>query len=84
MYVGMREMFLKDAYAILQKTFTSIKKFGRDRQKWEKAFIEIGVPSWKLKTLMKIKFVHNVILFQETLEYVNAINICYHHQSLQL
>jgi hypothetical protein len=31
----------------------------------------------KLKTFVKAYFVYKVIMFQETLEYVNAINICY-------
>jgi hypothetical protein len=31
----------------------------------------------KLKTLVKTSFVLNVILFQETLKYMNAINIYY-------
>lgn len=31
----------------------------------------------KPKTLMKICFASKVIMFKETLEYVNVINICY-------
>jgi len=34
----------------------------------------------KLKTLVKTKFASKVILFQETLEYQNAINFCYGRQ----
>ncbi len=30
-----------------------------------------------LKTLIKTKFPNKVIMFQETLEYQNAINLCY-------
>ncbi len=33
---------------------------------------------------MKIRFSSQVILFQETLEYMNAINMCYGHQTTHL
>jgi len=38
----------------------------------------------KLKTLVKTHFTSKVILFQETLKYVNVINICYTKQSSAL
>jgi hypothetical protein len=34
--------------------------------------------AWKLKSLVKICFAWKVVLFQETLEYYETINICYH------
>ncbi len=38
----------------------------------------------KLKTLVKTHFISKVIIFQETLEYVNAINIYYMQQNSSL
>jgi hypothetical protein len=38
----------------------------------------------KLKTLVKTHFTSKVIIFQETLEYVNAINIYYMQQNSSL
>jgi hypothetical protein len=32
----------------------------------------------KLETFMKIHFVNKLVFFKENLEYVDAINICYH------
>jgi hypothetical protein len=29
------------------------KKIGNNRQKWEKACVNLGFPPWKLNTLMK-------------------------------
>jgi hypothetical protein len=43
------------------------------------------VPPRKLKTLVKIKFVSKVILFQEFLEFKHTIALCYgQQQSLAL
>ena len=51
---------------------------------WEKACIEAGLPSRRLRTLMKTSFASKVLLFQETLEYALAINICYQRQTILL
>ncbi len=32
------------------------KFFGKGQQEWHKACLGIGMPPWKLKTLMKIQF----------------------------
>jgi hypothetical protein len=45
---------------------------------------EVGIQHKKIKTLVKTRFASKVTLFQETLEYVNAINICYTQQSSTL
>jgi hypothetical protein len=44
----------------------------------------VGLAPRKLKTLVKRKFANKVMFFQETLEFANAINICYQRQNLQL
>jgi hypothetical protein len=83
--MGMKQVLLKFFQEILQKTITWTKKSSKRHQKWEKAYVEAGLPSQKLKMPMKTFIVSKVVLFQETFEYVDAIiNICYHQQSLQL
>jgi hypothetical protein len=57
------------------KKITWTKKSGKGCIKWHRACLEVGFSHQKLKTLMKIRFVTKVIMFQETLEYHNAINI---------
>jgi hypothetical protein len=81
---GMKEVNLKDAQATFQKTITYIKKFSEGRLGWEKACPEGGMQHKKLKTLVKIHIASKATLFQETLEYANAINICYTQQSSTL
>ena len=81
---SMKHVSLKNAQSTLQKTITWTKKSGKGRHEWEKACIEAGLPSRRLKTPVKTRFASKVTLFQETLEYASAINICYQRQSLQL
>jgi hypothetical protein len=75
--VGMKEVSLKDAQVALQQTIKWTKKFGMGIIEWYKVFYEIGKQHKKLKTHVKACFVSKVIMFQETLEYVNSINIYY-------
>jgi hypothetical protein len=49
-----------------------------------KACHEAGMQPIKLKTSVKTRFASKVIIFQEILEYVNVINICYTRQSSAL
>lgn len=44
---------LKDAHAPFQKTVTWTKKSGKDIIEWDKACVEVGLLSRKLKTPMK-------------------------------
>lgn len=53
------------------------KKFGKGEHEWEKACHEVDIWHKKFKTLVKTCFSSKVILFQETLKYVNVIYICY-------
>ncbi len=80
----MKEVSLKNAQATFQKTITWTRKFGKARLEWEKAYHEANMQHKKLKTLVKTHFASKVILFQETLEYVNVINIYYTQQSSTL
>jgi hypothetical protein len=81
---GLKEVSLKDAQKSLQSCITWTKKSGKGRQEWDKACIDAGLPSRKLKTHVKTRFASKVVLFQETQEYADAINICYRRQSLKL
>ena len=81
---GMKEVSLKDAQKSLQSCITWTKKSGKGRQEWDKACIDAGLPTRKLKTPVKTRFASKVVLFQETQEYADAISICYRRQSLKL
>jgi hypothetical protein len=48
-----------------------------------RACFNVGLPHRKLKTPMKTRFTSKMILFQETLEYQDAINLCYGRQETQ-
>jgi len=67
----MKEVSLKDAQVALQKTISWTKKSRKGIIEWQKTFYEVGMQHKKLKTLVKAYFVSEVIMFQETLEYVN-------------
>jgi hypothetical protein len=61
----------------LQKIIMSIKNFGKGRSEWKKARFDASLHHPKLKTPMKTKFANKILVFQETLEYRDAINMCY-------
>ena len=81
---GMKEVSLKDAQKSLQSCITWTKKSGKGCQEWDRACIDAGLPTRKLKTPVKTRFASKVVLFQETQEYADAISICYRRQSLKL
>jgi hypothetical protein len=58
-------------------------KSSKGCNKWHKTSLNIGLSHQKLKTLVKTWFISKVILFQETLEYFDAINLCYGRQEIQ-
>ena len=80
----MTELSLRSAQTALQSCITWTKKSGKGGAEWRKACIKAGLPARKLRTPVKTRFASKVILFQETLEYADAINICYAAQSLKL
>jgi hypothetical protein len=61
-----------------------MKKSGKGHHEWDKACRATGLTPYKLKTLVKRKFVSKIMFFQETLEFAIAINICYRRKNLQL
>ncbi len=75
--LGFREVNLKATQSTLQKIIMWIKKFGKGQSEWKRACVDASLCHRKLKTPMKTKFANKVILFQETLEYKDAINLCY-------
>jgi len=78
--VGLILVNVKDAQIGLQKIISRIKKSGKGKQKWEKACIESGMWHQKLKTPVKTKFASKVIMLEETLEFKQAILLCYGKQ----
>lgn len=81
---GFREVLVTDVQASLQKTTTWTKKIGKGRIEWNKACVDSSLRPRKLKTLVKIRFASKVIMFEETLEFKEAIVCCYRHQSFTL
>jgi hypothetical protein len=75
--IDFKEVNLKVTQFILQKKFTWTKKSSKGRIEWHRACLDVGFSHRKLKTLVKIRFATKVIMFQETLEYHNAINLSY-------
>jgi hypothetical protein len=59
-----------------------IKKFGKGQSEWKRTCFDACLHHWKLKTLVKTKFANKVILFQETLKYKDAIDLCYGKQKI--
>jgi hypothetical protein len=58
-------------------------KSSKGCNKWHRTCLDVGLSHRKLKTIVKICFISKVILFQETLEYCDAINLCYGRQKIQ-
>jgi hypothetical protein len=75
--MGFREVSLKATQFALQKTITWIKKSDKGWSEWQRACLDAGLSHQELKTPMKIRFTSKVILFQKTLKYQDAINLCY-------
>jgi hypothetical protein len=84
-YASLNPISIKKAQSILQKIITWTKKNDMGQQEWHKTCSNMGVPPWKLKTLVKTKFISIVIIFQETFEFKHVIAL-YHgrQQSLAL
>jgi hypothetical protein len=60
----------------------TLKKSGKGRNQLKRACIDVKLNHQTLKTLMKTRFTKKVILFQESLEYWDAINLCYGRQEI--
>jgi hypothetical protein len=75
--LGFWEVNLKATQSTLQKIIMWIKNFGKGRSEWKRACVDASLHHRKLKTPMKTKFTNKIILFQKTLEYKDAINLCY-------
>ncbi len=60
---GMKEIFLKKSQSTFQKTIMWMKKSGKGRQEWETTRHQVVLPPWKLKILVKTKFVLEVVFF---------------------
>ncbi len=81
--VGIWNVNLTTTQYALQKKIIHIKQFDKGCNEWQKACFNHGLSHFKLKTPTKTKFVNKVIMFQKTLEYRGAINLCYGKQENQ-
>ncbi len=77
---GFWEVSLKSTLLTLQKKISWIKKSNKGQSEWKRACLDVGFCYQKLKTSIKTKLANKVILFQKTLEYKDAINLCYGKQ----
>jgi hypothetical protein len=59
---------------------SSSKDHYMDKKSGQKTCRDAYFCPWKLKTYVKILFASKVILFKETLEFKNVINLCYLQQ----
>ena len=73
---SMKEVIIKNVETTLQRTIMWTKKSRKSNTEWIKACEEVGLPNRRLKTLVKTRFASKVVLFQETVEYASAINLC--------
>ncbi len=80
--LGFWEVSLKATQFALQKIIMQTKNFSKGHNEWKWACIDARFNHQKQKTLVKTRFASKVILFQETLEYRNAINLCYGKQEI--
>jgi hypothetical protein len=69
---------------MLQAIITWTKKSSKGCREWRAACVNVKLWPRILKTQVKTMFASCVILFQETFEYMNAINLCYGHQAVHL
>jgi hypothetical protein len=54
----------KKCIVYLQKNITLIKKFDKGKQEWDKACVEVGLSTPKLKTIVKTQFARKVVFFK--------------------
>jgi hypothetical protein len=81
----MKEVSIKEVQSSLQKIITWTKKSGKGRHEWVKVCRDAFLHHpRKLKTPIKTQFASKVILFKETLELKDAINLCYSWQTIAL
>jgi hypothetical protein len=62
---------------IIVKNYKWTKKSEKGRKKWAKNYKDSLLCLQKLKTHVKTIFAFKAILFKETLEFKDAINLCY-------
>jgi hypothetical protein len=82
--VECERFFIKDALSSLQKIITWILKSGKGKHEWDRACKDASFCPQKLKTPMKTRFASKIILFKETLEFKDAINLCYSRPNISL
>ncbi len=78
--MGLTLVNVKHAQIGLQKNSLKWKNQGKGGKGGKKNYIESGMWHWKLKTLVKIRFVNKVIMVEETLEFKQTILLCYGRQ----
>ncbi len=81
--MNFKEVSLEATESTLYKMITWIKKSDKGCNERHKACLDAGISNQKLKTMVKTRFASKVIMFQETLKYHNAINLCYGRQETQ-
>jgi hypothetical protein len=80
----MRKVFIKDVNSSLQKTINWFKKFGKGRHEWARSCKDRSFHLGKLNIFIKTWFASKVILFKETLEFKDHVNICHSKQNIDV
>jgi hypothetical protein len=80
---GMTQRFVlgfKRSISSKHNGYPTKKKLGPRKGKDIVSGKEHRLQHWKFKTPIKTKFANKIVMFQETLEYQNAIDLCYRRQ----
>ncbi len=75
---------IKSTQSSIQTWRTWPKVLGKGGVEWTEACLVVGLWPWKLSTLMKIKFILNLAMFQHAHEFRVAIHVYYNQQTLVL
>jgi hypothetical protein len=69
----MKYVFIKYACVCLQKYITWLKKSGKGRREWNKAFVKTRIQPIKLNILMKTKYTFDCQYYVNYLQFLNLI-----------
>ena len=74
---GLQPASIKSAQSAIRACIAWPKNSGKASQEWAKAYIDSGLRPRKMSTPVNTRFAFKVILFQQALQFRQAINLCY-------
>jgi hypothetical protein len=81
---GCGRFILRMPNFVFRRLLLELKKMARGTWEWVKACKNSKHSPQKLKTHVKIRFASKVIIFKETFEFDDTINLCYSRQTIAL